>query len=140
MRLEAACSTTPVPFPPASFLENPAPLSGEPRFWVDWRPWVRFVLEKRAETDPGDLAAGFHEALADAALEGLKRVRDWAGEAPAAVGGGCFQNARLLVGVRARLPAVLMARELPPNDGALSYGQVLVAAARIRENRPTGGP
>ena len=52
-----------------------------------------------------------------------------------ALGGGCFQNARLLSGVARRLEdaglRVLVPRRLGPNDGAVSYGQAVVAAARM---------
>ena len=52
-----------------------------------------------------------------------------------ALGGGCFQNARLLEGVSGRLERsglrVLTPRLLGPNDGAVSYGQAVVAAARL---------
>ena len=50
-----------------------------------------------------------------------------------ALGGGVFQNAVLLAAVRAGLDAegfaVLRPRLLPPNDGGIALGQVLVAAA-----------
>ena len=52
-----------------------------------------------------------------------------------ALGGGVFQNARLLASLSRRLEArglrVLTARALPPNDGGVSYGQAVVAAARL---------
>jgi hydrogenase maturation protein HypF len=53
-----------------------------------------------------------------------------------ALGGGCFQNARLLASLAARLEArglrVLVPRQLSPNDGAVSYGQAAVAAAMLQ--------
>jgi hydrogenase maturation protein HypF len=46
--------------------------------------------------------------------------------------GGVFQNRLLLDGVAAELGAdglnVLVAERLPPNDGAISYGQAAVTA------------
>ncbi len=56
-----------------------------------------------------------------------------------ALGGGCFQNARLLVSLRRRLEAnglrVLLPIALGPNDGAISYGQAAVAAAKLASGR-----
>ena len=53
-----------------------------------------------------------------------------------ALGGGVFQNARLLSSLTQRLEArvlqPLVPRTLSPNDGAISYGQAAVAAARLR--------
>jgi hydrogenase maturation protein HypF len=54
-----------------------------------------------------------------------------------ALGGGCFQNARLLSGLRQRLERdgyeVLVPRRLSPNDGAISLGQAAIAAARLAD-------
>ena len=56
-----------------------------------------------------------------------------------ALGGGVFQNARLLVRTRERLESlgleVLVPRALSPNDGGVSYGQAAVAAARLADAR-----
>ena len=54
----------------------------------------------------------------------------------AGLGGGVFQNARLLDTMKRGLEAegleVLIPRRLGPNDGAISYGQAAVAAAQLR--------
>jgi hydrogenase maturation protein HypF len=88
-----------------------------------------------------DLAAAFHESVAAATDELAALVAATAGTRTVALGGGCFQNARLLISVRARLEAralrVLVPRRLGPNDGAISYGQAAVAAALLR--RELGG-
>jgi len=85
--------------------------------------------------DAGDLAAVFHESVAEAAAEMAFRVASSEALDTVALGGGCFQNARLLGGVRARLEArglaVLVPRRLSPNDGAISFGQAAVAAAML---------
>ncbi|MEE8595482.1 MAG: carbamoyltransferase HypF, partial [Gemmatimonadota bacterium] len=81
----------------------------------------------------------FHESVAATAA----RVAGEACEAfdlnTVALGGGCFQNARLLVSLRRRLEAsglrVLQPIALSPNDGAISYGQAAVAAARLASGR-----
>jgi hydrogenase maturation protein HypF len=81
------------------------------------------------------LAAAFHESVAAAAADLAARIADGAGIDTVALGGGCFQNARLLASLARRLAArgfrVLTPRRLPPNDGAVSYGQAVVAAARL---------
>jgi hydrogenase maturation protein HypF len=81
------------------------------------------------------LAAAFHESVAVTTAELVARVADEASCRIVALSGGCFQNVRLLAGTRRRLEArglrVLVPRWLPPNDGAISYGQAAVAAALL---------
>ena len=85
--------------------------------------------------DLGDLAASFHESVAGAAAMMVRHVADAAGLDTVALGGGVFQNARLLGSLHARLLElhlrVLVPRALPTNDGSISYGQAAVAAARL---------
>ena len=85
--------------------------------------------------DVGLLAARFHESIACGAAEVARRVASDNGIDTVALGGGSFQNARLLRGIERRLAAarlrVLVARKLGPNDGAISYGQAAVAAWRM---------
>ena len=56
------------------------------------------------------------------------------GARTAVLSGGVFQNRllleRCLSGLAEGGLSVLIPRELPPNDGAISYGQAVVAAAR----------
>ena len=63
------------------------------------------------------------------------RVADAEDVRTVALGGGSFQNARLLARMRQRLTTaglrVLVPRQLGPNDGAISYGQAAVAAALL---------
>ena len=81
------------------------------------------------------LAADFHESIAAATAELAIRLAEAEGLDTVALGGGTFQNGRLLSGVTRRLSAhglrVLWPRLLPPNDGAISYGQAAIAAARL---------
>jgi hydrogenase maturation factor HypF (carbamoyltransferase family) len=52
-----------------------------------------------------------------------------------ALGGGCFQNARLLTSLAHTLRdhgfEVLLPRRLSPNDGSISVGQAAIAAALL---------
>jgi len=104
------------------------------RLVLDPLPLLAALGERRiAGDDVRDLAASFHESVADAAASIAARAAGEHGVRIVALGGGSFQNARLLSGVRRRLKAhglrVLVPRLLSPNDGAISYGQAAVAAA-----------
>ena len=85
--------------------------------------------------DMADLAADFHASVAWAAAEVVRRLADETGIRTVTLGGGSFQNARLLTSLVGRLQGfgltVLWPRRLSPNDGAISYGQAAVAAARL---------
>jgi hydrogenase maturation protein HypF len=83
----------------------------------------------------GLLAAAFHTALARTSAQVAGAVAQEAGISRVVLCGGVFQNALLLRITRELLEAagleVLTPRVLGPNDGAISYGQAAVAAARI---------
>jgi len=82
-----------------------------------------------------DLAADFHASVAWASAEVVRRLAEESGLDTVVLGGGTFQNARLLASMIARLRGfnltVLWPRRLSPNDGGISYGQAAVAAARL---------
>ncbi len=99
---------------------------------LDWGPLVEALLHDLGRgVDRARVAARFHESLAAAIAAAAAAI------APPAVAlsGGCFQNARLLERTATRLEEagirVLTHREVPPNDGGISLGQVAVAAARL---------
>ena len=83
-----------------------------------------------------ELAAAFHESIVARTADLVGRIAEETGLAIVALGGGCFQNARLLSGVRKALRQhglqVLVPEKLGPNDGAVSFGQAAVAAAVLR--------
>lgn len=87
--------------------------------------------------DMADLAADFHASVAWAAAEVVRRLAEETGIRTVTLGGGSFQNARLLTSLVGRLQGfgltVLWPRRLSPNDGAISYGQAAVAAARLAQ-------
>ncbi|HVX88378.1 MAG TPA: carbamoyltransferase HypF [Gemmatimonadales bacterium] len=89
----------------------------------------------RTGADTRRLAADFHESIAAATATAAERLALTKGLDTVVLGGGCFQNARLLERVTRLLAdrglRVLWPRLLPPNDGAISYGQAAVAAARL---------
>ncbi len=132
MELEALAGARvarPLPFPVVG--------DGDGRWILDPVPLLAALGDELAAgAHAAELAAAFHESVAAATDDLVARVAAHAGVRTVAVGGGCFQNVRLLVSVRARLEArglrVLVPRRLGPNDGAVSYGQAAVAAAVLR--------
>jgi hydrogenase maturation protein HypF len=77
-----------------------------------------------------EIAAAFHEAIAAASVDACA---DAAEPRLLVLSGGTFQNLRLRESTRRRAEhagfRVLTHRLVPPNDGGISYGQAVVAAA-----------
>jgi hydrogenase maturation protein HypF len=98
---------------------------------LDWAPMLEALLAERDHGIPVPiLSARFHNSLADGALA----IARQAAIPKVVLCGGCFQNDRLTRTVRERLEGsgfeVFIPRRVPPNDGSISLGQVLVAARR----------
>jgi hydrogenase maturation protein HypF len=93
------------------------------------------VSDLRAGAATGTIAARFHNALAAATTCACLRLAAESGIGTVALGGGTFQNRRLLETVACDLERagvrVLVPERLPPNDGGVSFGQAAVASARI---------
>lgn len=107
-------------------------------FQLDLRPTIRAIAaDLRAGAQIGRVAAGFHEAMARAVLAGCRVARAEVPAGPVVLTGGCFQNARLLERAVELLERdgfeVLSHRLVPPNDGGISLGQAVVAAARLAQ-------
>ncbi len=104
---------------------------------------IRAVCEDLAAgTAPGVIAARFHRAVAALIEDCCAALRERTGLAAVALSGGVFQNALLLGLVVERLEArgfrVLTHARVPCNDGGISLGQAVVAAARDAENAVAG--
>ena len=114
----------------------PADAGNDGTVVIDPLPLLVALGERRqAGADPADLAADLHETIAAMTTRLVVRAREETGIDLAALGGGVFQNARLVSTIDTALTArrfrVLHPRRLGPNDGAISYGQAAVAAARL---------
>jgi hydrogenase maturation protein HypF len=81
------------------------------------------------------IAARFHNGLAALVVDGCELLRERHGLATVALSGGVFQNVLLLgrtvAGLEARGFTVLTHSRVPCNDGGISLGQAVVAAARV---------
>jgi hydrogenase maturation protein HypF len=132
MELEALAGrrpARPLPFPLVEI--------GDGRSQLDPIPLLVALGEGAARGDDvGDLAAQFHESVAQATATAVDRAAQAGAVTTVALGGGVFQNARLLSSVTARLGErgfhVLVPRRLSPNDGSISYGQAAVATAWLQ--------
>ncbi|MBA3327105.1 MAG: carbamoyltransferase HypF [Solirubrobacterales bacterium] len=86
-----------------------------------------------AGRDRAEVAAAFHEGVAEAAVVAAGTAAE-TGPRTVVLSGGTFQNLRLRDSVRAKLVGrgleVLVHRQVPPNDGGISFGQAAVAARR----------
>jgi len=107
----------------------PLPLSATTPAVADWEPLIRGVLDDRSnDVDIARIAAKFHIALSEMALAAAVR----AGCPQVLLTGGCFQNALLTDRVRKRLLdndfRVYTHRDVPPGDGGIALGQLLIAA------------
>jgi len=103
---------------------------------LDPLPLLAWLGARRQRgVNQADLAADFHASIAWSTAVMATRLARAAGVATVALGGGVFQNARLLESLQGRLETaglrVLIPRRLSPNDGAISYGQAAVAAALL---------
>ena len=85
---------------------------------------------------PDVISARFHRGVADLIVAACSLLRDSSGLGTVALSGGVFQNLLLLGTVTSLLDAsgfrVLTHSRVPPNDGGISLGQAVVAAARDR--------
>ncbi len=104
---------------------------------LDARETVRAIASEIAAGEPPELIGGrFHESIARATASACERLAERQGVDLVVLSGGVFANRLLIERATALLREaglrVLLAGELPPNDGAISYGQVAVAAARLR--------
>ncbi|HLL91818.1 MAG TPA: carbamoyltransferase HypF [Solirubrobacteraceae bacterium] len=103
---------------------------------LDARETVRAIVDDlSAGTSAALVSARFHNSLADATVRAVALVAQREDVNTAVLSGGVFQNRLLLerciTGLAQAGLRVLIPRKLPPNDGAISYGQAAVAAARL---------
>ena len=133
----------------AILLEQAATRSGwSPRFGIDDEPtigidpapvFVELVDRLERGADAGEVAAGFHDGVARMIVDVCGRLRDRGSPSTVALSGGVFQNRRLVELtvplLEARGFVVLRHRQVPPNDGGISLGQVAVARATVRAIR-----
>ncbi len=103
------------------------------RLVFDAAPVIRSAVTDVAAGVGADVvAARFHAAVATVIADVVTQVARRTGLSTVALGGGVFQNVLLLRAARRLLAAagldVLVPSQLPPNDGGLALGQIMIAA------------
>jgi hydrogenase maturation protein HypF len=108
---------------------------GEPA-QLGWAPlWTAILQDLAACTDRAVIAARFHRGLIEVVATTARSLAQIHGYKAAVLTGGVFQNKLLLEGVSERLAGlglkVIAPAAFPANDGGVSLGQALIAAARV---------
>ena len=116
---------------------------------ADWAPLLRALLADRAaDVSIGHISARFHNALADmsvAIASAVAAIHDAAASTkfPIVLTGGCFQNGLLSARVRDRLSAagfqVYTHQQVPPGDGGIALGQLLLALRQLQGSSHVSG-
>jgi len=112
-----------------------AGITGPEPLVVAGRDLIRAVVEDLAAGGaPGVVAARFHNGVAGLIADCCLLLRERRGLNTVALSGGVFQNLLLLQATIARLERhgfeVMVHSRIPCNDGGISLGQAVVAAAR----------
>jgi len=99
-------------------------------------PLITAIFEEvRAGADHARVARRFHQSVADLVSDTCVRLRESTGVNVVALSGGVFQNRLLVELVVPRLSAngftELRHRQVPPNDGGISLGQVAIGRAHL---------
>jgi len=103
---------------------------------VDLRPAVRAaVADILGGSSAATVSGRFHATLVTAGVEMVRAAAQRAGRLPVVLSGGCFQNALLVERLRHALAPrfkVFSHERVPPGDGGIALGQVVIADAMVR--------
>jgi hydrogenase maturation protein HypF len=105
---------------------------------IDMRAAVRDAVFELIGGEPAArVSARFHNTIAAATIDAVRCVARAHGRLPVALSGGCFQNRRLTESIVAGLSpdfTTCVHRNVPPGDGGLALGQVVIADAVAKGN------
>lgn len=115
----------------------PYTLSGVSPAVIDFSQTLRSLLADLGDrVSPEIIAARFHNTVAEAAAETVRRIHEETGIVHVALSGGVFQNGYLLRSATERLHAFGLIphtnSRVPCNDGGISLGQAYLLRERLR--------
>ena len=128
LELEALALPDATPYPTA--------LSSTLPWQCDFAPtFDAIIADLQAGTGLAEIAGRFHAAVADLLCTACIQARAIYGINQVALSGGVFQNRLLLTTLLSYLQMAgfqtYINQHVPPNDGGLSFGQAVVAAAHL---------
>ena len=110
----------------------PSAAAGAPLTWDVGALMRAVVADVRAGVPAGAVGLRFHRGLAGAVVDAARRAHAETGSGRVALSGGVFANTLLLrlvaTGLREAGLEVLRPRRVPPNDGGLALGQIVIGA------------
>jgi hydrogenase maturation protein HypF len=103
---------------------------------IDVRPlWRALVADLRAGAPRATIAARFHATVVAFTVAVCQELGGQGAPAEVVLSGGVMQNAHLVVRLLRELDAAgfrpYVHQDVPPNDGGISLGQAVIAAARV---------
>jgi len=109
---------------------------GDP-WQIDVRPMIESMVRERQDGEVvGAIAARFHNTLAEMIAEVCRELRERERLNKICLSGGTFQNMFLLQRTLSALGRygfeVYLHAKVPPNDGGISLGQVVIANAAVK--------
>lgn len=125
--LEAICDPT------LSHGAYPFDISATGPIQIDAKPvFAALVEDLRRQVPASVISSRFHLGLIQALAETTRRIAESTGIREVCLSGGSFQNAILAAGLERQLTdaglRVYKHTQVPPGDGGLSLGQLLIAA------------
>jgi hydrogenase maturation protein HypF len=106
--------------------------NGDLLFEISWEPILKGILDDMRSLKPTVIAAcKFHNTIARIIFESARLLRKETGINRLAFSGGVFQNILLIKLIKYIFAnsgfELFFHRELPPNDGCISFGQAVAA-------------
>jgi hydrogenase maturation protein HypF len=111
----------------------------DPSDGISFLPAIKKIcIELSKGVSPGIISARFHNTVAEASFQEVKRISRETGIKKIVLSGGTFQNKYLFESLETKLRknnfVTFSHEKIPCNDGGLALGQIMIAAAQRRQD------